>query len=64
VDCVVTDFKKLGFGLKTPLRRFQIHQHVKKWLCLSDALLLAPKSDNVTTKEGKFIKEAFFSVYF
>ena len=33
----------------------------RKQLCLSEALLLAPKSDNVTRKEDKSIKEALFS---
>ena len=40
-----------------------IHQHRtarKKRLCLSEALLLAPKCDDVTSKEGKFMKDAFF----
>ena len=32
----------------------------RKQLCLSEALLLAPKSDNVTSKEEKLIKEALF----
>ena len=32
----------------------------RKQLCLSEALLLAPKSDVVTRKEEKFIKEALF----
>ena len=32
----------------------------KKRLRLSYALLLAPMSDDVTSKEDKFIKEAFF----
>ena len=32
----------------------------RKQLCLSEALLLAPKSDTVTSKEQKFIKEALF----
>jgi len=27
---------------------------------LSEALLLAPKCDDVTSKEGKFMKDAFF----
>ena len=32
----------------------------RKQLCLSEALLLAPKSDTVTSKKQKFIKEALF----
>ena len=28
--------------------------------CLSEALLLAPKCDDVTSKEGKFRKDVFF----
>ena len=32
----------------------------RKQLCLSEALLLAPKSDIVTRNEDKFIKEALF----
>ena len=32
----------------------------KKLLQLSETLLLAPSSDDVTKNEGKLIKEAFF----
>ena len=33
----------------------------RKQLCLSEALLLAPKSNTITSKEEKFIKEALFT---
>jgi len=47
-------------GLKDTINDISNSSARKKRLCLSEALLLAPKCDDVTSKEGKFIKDALF----
>ena len=53
-------FQEARNRLTDTIREMSDSSARKKVLCLSEALLLAPKCDDVTSKEAKFIKEALF----
>jgi len=53
-------FHEARYKLSDSLNEISEFSGRKKLLQLSETLLLAPSSDDVTKKEGKLIKEAFF----
>ena len=53
-------FREVRDKLSDSLNEISEFSGRKKLLQLSETLLLAPSSDDVTKKEGKLIKEAFF----